>query len=188
MPAFKKMPEPSSKKTSDDPQPGESKIPESWKTVQKSEVEVSPENEVVEKRPSISFIQPQKDYGSLDKLCAALCKAQALLHTLEKGSKGYGYKYASLAFTIEQSREALISNGLAISQLLGNAPNGNIQVTTLLIHISGQRLESVCSFPDIDIPMANLAQEAGGVASYIRRYAMQAILCMSSEDNDARRG
>lgn len=62
---------------------------------------------------------------------------------------------------------------------------GNLSVTTILLHVSGEQIQSTATLPLIDVPGANFAQAAGAVWTYIRRYAYQAILGMSSEDTDA---
>jgi len=122
---------------------------------------------------------------SIDQLATALCAAQSELETVNKGEKGYGYTYSSLASTIEVATKVLKKNGLAVSQLVGTTENNNPSVTTVLMHNSGQFIKSVANMPLIEMKGVNEAQRSGAVYSYIRRYALQGILNMASEDNDA---
>lgn len=122
---------------------------------------------------------------NVNELAEALCNAQSELQTVTKEEKGYGYNYASLASTIATANEVLKKNGLAISQLVGTQSNDHPSVTTVLMHKSGQFIKSVASLPLVEMKGVNEAQRAGAVYSYLRRYALQAILNMASEDNDA---
>ena len=125
--------------------------------------------------------QMSEDIG---ELASALSKAQVELESVNKGEKGYGYNYASLTSTIEVAKPVLAKFGLAVIQLVGNQGK-NPSVTTILTHSSGQYVQTTAAMPLIEMKGVNEAQRAGAVYSYIRRYALQAILNMSSEDNDA---
>ena len=120
----------------------------------------------------------------INDLATALSKAQIELESVSKAEKGYGYNYASLASTIEVAKPVLAKFGLAVIQLVGNEGD-RPSVTTVLTHSSGQFIKSTASMPLIEMKGVNEAQRSGAVYSYIRRYALQAILNMSSEDNDA---
>lgn len=121
----------------------------------------------------------------IDQIAGALSSAQSELEVVNKGEKGFGYNYASLASTIATANEVLKKNGLAVSQLVGTEENGHPSITTVLMHKSGQFIKSVANMPLIEMKGVNEAQRAGAVYSYLRRYALQAILNMASEDNDA---
>ena len=124
---------------------------------------------------------------SLSSIALALSKAQAKLGSVHKGEKGYGYSYSSLASTIEVSKEILAENELAVTQLVGKvdmeAKTGT--VTTILLHSSGEFIKTESTIPLIEMKGTNDAQNYGAVISYLRRYSLQAILNMASEDNDA---
>jgi hypothetical protein len=125
---------------------------------------------------------------SIKELAEALSKAQARLHSVNKGEQGYGYNYASLASTIETAKPILAEFGLSISQLLGSdggSDGKKASITTLLMHSSGEFLGSTAEIAIIDMKGCNEAQSKGASISYLRRYALQAILNMASEDNDA---
>ena len=122
---------------------------------------------------------------NIGEIASALSKAQSELESVGKGEEGYGYQYASLPATIQVAKPILAKNNLAITQLVGTDSNNNPSVTTILMHTSGEFIKSHASMPLIEMKGCNEAQRAGAVYSYLRRYALQAILNMSSEDNDA---
>ena len=141
-------------------------------------------SEVVTPKPSV--LSEVKMSNSVEHIAMALSKVQSELGSVGKDQKGYGYNYSSLASTIEVSKASLAKNNLAISQLVGNSSNGDPSVTTILLHGgSGQYFMSTASMPKVTMKGCNVAQESGATLSYLRRYALQALLNMASEDNDA---
>lgn len=121
---------------------------------------------------------------NINELADALSQAQLELESVSKDEKGYGYNYSSLASTITTAKPVLAKFGLAVVQLVGN-DGDRPSVTTILTHKSGQFIRTTASMPLVEMKGVNEAQRAGAVYSYIRRYALQAILNMASEDNDA---
>jgi hypothetical protein len=79
----------------------------------------------------------------------------------------------------------LAANGLSVTQLLGGAPAEHITIKTTLMHVSGQYISSEVAIPQLQSKQMNNCQAAGASISYFRRYAYQAILGLSSDDNDA---
>lgn len=122
---------------------------------------------------------------NISELAAALAKAQGKLASAKKDSKGHGYNYSDLATVIEAAKEVLPENGLAYSQLVGNSLNDTVSVTTILMHSSGQFISQEASIKVPEMRGVNDAQKAGAALSYLRRYSLQSILGMASEDNDA---
>ena len=121
---------------------------------------------------------------SIGKLATALALVQKELTHASKDSKGYNYNYSNLEQVIGSSRELLCANGLAITQLVGETIERVISVTTILMHSSGEYLETTSSVPIIKAGQ-NDAQGMGASITYLRRYAYQAIIGQASEDNDA---
>lgn len=119
-----------------------------------------------------------KTYG---KIAAALVAAQSEIPTIPKNASGYGYKYATLDDILSIVKPILHKNGLAITQLLTDEG-----ITTMLLHTSGEYIESWAKLP----PLAqgknmNAAQAAGAAITYMRRYGISALLNLSdSEDTD----
>jgi len=129
---------------------------------------------------------------SIAELAAALSKAQGQFDAVVKDSKNPFFKsmYADLATCIDATRPHLSKNGLAIIQMLSGMQNG-VTVTTMLTHESGQFISSDFTVyhtaksdkPDKkDLPMN--VQDAGGLATYARRYSYCAMLGLAQEDND----
>lgn len=130
-------------------------------------------------------IQQVTKSESLGNIATALNKAQAEIGAVTKGEKGYGYNYASLASTIEVSKPSLVKHGLAVTQLVGGSGNAP-SVTTILLHAeSGEFIQGTISMDLVEMKGVNTAQQAGATLTYARRYALQAILNMASEDTDA---
>lgn len=121
----------------------------------------------------------------INELATSLCAVQKSLKHASKDAQGYGYTYANLTTCIEAARDVLAENGLSVSQLLTNSGSNGASITTILLHSSGQFLRSTYTIPKVDMKGCNVAQELGASISYGRRYAFQAIIGMSSEDNDA---
>jgi len=121
----------------------------------------------------------------INELATALAKAQSELGSAKKDSRGHGYNYSDLSTVIDLAKSVLPKHGISYSQLVGNAPEGYASVTTFLMHTSGQFIgsETVIKIPDMR--GVNDTQKFGAALSYGRRYSLQAILGMASEDNDA---
>jgi hypothetical protein len=93
-------------------------------------------------------------------------------------------QYATLGAIIETSKPVLVKNGLSVSQPV--ISNGNeIGVTTILLHESGEFLSSTATINVLDQKGLSLAQAAGSIITYLRRYSLAAILNLyADEDND----
>jgi hypothetical protein len=111
----------------------------------------------------------------------ALAKAQEKFAHAEKAGDNTHFrsKYVTLESVLEASREGRAENGLAIVQMPGNA-GGNIAVTTIIGHSSGEWIESTLYVA----PAKFDAQSAGSVITYLRRYALLSILGIAPEDDD----
>jgi len=93
-------------------------------------------------------------------------------------------QYATLGAIIETSKSVLVKNGLSVSQPV--ISNGNeIGVTTILFHDSGEYLSSTATITIADEKGKSLAQVAGSIITYLRRYSLAAMLNLyADEDND----
>lgn len=127
-----------------------------------------------------------KQSEQINELAKALCAFQAEVETAKKGSQGYGYKYSDLSQVISTAKPILAKNHLSVSQSLSHTEQGHNTIVTTLLHASGQYMQSECIIPNLQAGKnMNAAQALGASISYMRRYAYQAILGMTSEDNDA---
>lgn len=119
----------------------------------------------------------------ISKLAEALAQMQGSVKSIKKNMKAnvgkYSYAYADLPAIWDAIREPLVKNGLSISQLYSS--EGNIlKMITLLIHSSGQWLKST-----LCISIAGLKiQEVGSAMTYNRRYALSAILGISTDEDE----
>lgn len=120
---------------------------------------------------------------SIANLAAALSNYQATACNPANSAKNpfLKNKYAPLNAILTEVRPELAKHGLAISQLVTGVDK--IGVTSILMHSSGEWLsDTVMLTPDSSKGLST-AQNAGVVITYLRRYAVQAILGISGEDD-----
>jgi len=118
----------------------------------------------------------------INELATALCKMQGLLHDTPKDKPAYNYKYSDLSQILTYIRPLMADNGLSVSQLVNGDTSGQIGVETILMHNSGQWLSTTAC---MSVQGQNLAQEAGKVVTYLRRYQLAAVIGLTQADNDA---
>ncbi len=126
-------------------------------------------------------------------LAAALARAQAELTNPEKTltatisspfprEEKRTFRYASLASGLDIVRKTLSQQEIATIQTTRLEPaTGQVHLTTLLAHSSGQWISSdwpVCSSKDIDAP-----HRTGAALTYARRYALFALVGITGEDD-----
>ena len=121
---------------------------------------------------------------TLGALAAALAKAQGAMSGASKDAKNphFNSRYADLAAIVEACREPLAVNGLAVVQIPSTPEAGLVCMVTLVIHSSGEFLESE--------PLTVQAKDAGPQAvgsclTYLRRYQLAALVGIAPEDDDA---
>ena len=120
----------------------------------------------------------------LDLLATALSKAQEEMPAIPMRSVNPLLKnhYADLATMIEVASPILAKHGLSISQQPVSV-DGNIGVTTTLLHASGQWIEDTISLPLSDEKGKSLAQVAGSIITYLRRYSYGAIVGLATDED-----
>ena len=119
---------------------------------------------------------------SIKELAIALNKAQAEFSPAPENSQSNRNKYADLGSIIETVKPILAKHGLSMSQLVEG--NGNeVGITNLLMHVSGEWLESYISMSIGDAKGNSPAQAAGSIISYLRRYSLAAVLGVYSGDD-----
>jgi ERF superfamily len=124
----------------------------------------------------------------LGALAGALTKAKAdfapvtrskTVKVTTKTGLSYTFSYAPLDTILDAVGPALMKNGLAFVQLLDGG-----DLVTMLIHESGASLEGRTPLP----AMTDI-QSFGSAVTYLRRYAIQALLGIAAEeDDDGNRG
>ena len=122
-----------------------------------------------------------------NELITALVKVQGQLTPAIFDKKGPYAKYATMNAIMDSCRSLLSENGLAINQAPTSRENGALMVglTTRLSHISGQYIEDTFFVPLEASGRLSIAQEAGSIITYLRRYGLSAMLgIVSDEDTD----
>lgn len=122
-------------------------------------------------------------------LAAALVAFQASAPSINKGRTAmietksggsYSYTYADLSDIWESIREPLKASGLAVTQALTGGSDGYMGIRTTVWHESGQ-----CVSDTVQIAVTSRTpQEVGSQITYFKRYALSAVLGLSTEDDD----
>lgn len=118
----------------------------------------------------------------INELATALCKMQGQLVDTCKDTQAHNYKYSDLSSILTYIRPIMADNGLSVSQLVNGEDSNQIGVETILMHSSGQWVSSNAF---MHVQGRNLAQEAGKVITYLRRYSLTAIVGLTQKDEDA---
>ena len=104
---------------------------------------------------------------TMKELALALSKAQADMPPAELNAVNpfLKNKYADLGSIIKAAKPVLAKHGLSLSQL-PTSNGGEIGITTILMHSSGEWLESTMMLPLEDAKGITSAQAAGAIISY----------------------
>jgi len=108
-------------------------------------------------------------------------KAQAEMGGAHKGANNpfFKSKYADLGAVIQAVKQPFADNGLSYVQF-PIEDSGRIGIETILMHASGEWLSN--SFT-VNLTKQD-AQGAGSAVTYCRRYGLQAVAGIPSEDDD----
>src|SRR6266478_9985217 len=144
-------------------------------------------------RSSLSAIQalyPPSRSAEVDKLVAALAKAQGAFPEIERnrtvrikpkaGGQEYEFKYATLSAIIDAIRKPLSENGLAYTQIISHDAETGFYVLTTTLYCGNQFLSS--KTPIIIEGQTN--QQFGSALTYMKRYALGALLGIAAEEDD----
>ena len=118
---------------------------------------------------------------SIKSLAVAMNKAQSEMGGAHKGANNpfFKSKYADLGAVIEAVKVPFADNGLSYVQF-PIEEGGRIGIETILMHVSGEWLSS--SFT-VQLSKQD-AQGAGSAVTYCRRYSLQSVAGIPSEDDD----
>src|SRR6202165_5228401 len=147
--------------------------------------------------PSASFSSKRRPamHRSSENVAAiatALAKAQTELSNPEKAMIGTVYnarsdspqsfRYASLSSGLDIIRKILGSQQIAMTQTTDiDRANGTVNLTTLLLHTSGEWISSdwpVCQLSETTAP-----RRMGAALTYARRYALFTMVGIAGEDD-----
>jgi ERF superfamily len=120
---------------------------------------------------------------SIAKLATALSIVQGKLSHAKKDSANpfFKSKYADLESVWDACRDLLAANGLSVMQFPGEYFEGSMSMTTILAHSSGEWIGQEMSLP-VSKPDA---QGSGSALTYMRRYALAAVVGVVQADDDA---
>jgi len=124
----------------------------------------------------------------INELAGAFAKAQAALPAVPKRGRGQvsttRTTYATLDDVIATVRGPLAENGLSFTQMLGTGADGPA-LTTMLLHESGQWIASSTPLDAMSGNKGTNAMQAfGSTLTYLKRYALSAMLGVSTDDDD----
>ena len=127
---------------------------------------------------------------SVIKLAQALVKAQKEMESAKKDAANpfFKSKYADYGAVLEACKGPLNNNGIVILQphSIHVTLNGVIgTVETILLHESG---EFISSDTQIKCAKENDPQALGSAISYARRYGLQSLVALPTEDDDGNAG
>ena len=125
--------------------------------------------------------------NEIKNISAALVKVTAEVRNATKSSNGYGYKYAPLDEILNIVRPIIAKHGLTIIQSQSFEKEGGfVTVKTLLLHSSGEFIETTAECPFENLKGMNSYQSLGSAITYLRRYAISSMFGIASEeDTDA---
>lgn len=118
---------------------------------------------------------------SIKNIAAALSKAQGDMGGALRGSENdfFKSKYSELKDVVKALKKPFADNELSYCQFPIES-DGRIGIETILMHSSGEYLSHSFSVP---VPKKD-AQGAGSAITYCRRYSLQSIAGIPSEDDD----
>src|SRR3989440_12631007 len=135
----------------------------------------------------------QRSSETIGAIAAALAKAQGELTNPEKSlpatlrspfprEADRSFRYASLASGLDIVRKSLSQHEIATLQTTAiDEASGQIRLTTLLAHASGEWIAS--DWPVCPITKTASPQRMGAALSYARRYALFALVGIAGEDD-----
>ena len=123
---------------------------------------------------------------NITELLTALVDVQNELPTMPKSSQAYGYKYTDLDTITQMIKPILYSHQIGYMQSVGGTEEGVTTLTTRIFNKKGEYIEDTVALPTITGTKNNAAQTLGMSITYMRRYALCAMLGITSdEDVDA---
>jgi hypothetical protein len=118
----------------------------------------------------------------MQEIAKALIKAQSEMSDAKKNAKNPFLKnsYADLNAIREAVIPVLNENKIAVLQPMMQI-NGEMYIQTLLLHESGENIESLTK---VVVSKQNDAQSQGSGITYARRYGLQSLLNVGAVDDD----
>ena len=123
------------------------------------------------------------DSAQLGELFAALNQAQQEIDPAKKRASNphFKSKYADLPTVLDAVLPALNKHGLSLLQLVGETSDNVVQLTTILAYSNGAYVSALSSCP---LGRGGGPQATGSGISYLKRYAVSALVGLSTTDDD----
>ena len=129
---------------------------------------------------------------SIAAIATALAKAQTELTNPEKAMVGtiynvrsdspQSFRYASLSSGLDIIRKTLGGQQIAVTQTTDiDRANGMVNLTTVLLHTSGEWISS--DWPVCQISETSAPRRMGAALTYARRYALFTMVGIAGEDD-----
>lgn len=124
----------------------------------------------------------QRMSEQIENLVAAFSKAQAEFPAVLKTAKNpyLGSKYADISSIKDSVRPVLSRHGLAVFQRPLPTDGSTVRIETILAHVSGQWIGGELTLK----PAKADPQSFGSAITYASRYSLQALLFLSTDDDD----
>lgn len=121
----------------------------------------------------------------MQNLATALAGFHADVGPIHKTSAAQYGKYADLATVLSTIAPTLSKHGLSIVQTFSPLEIGSstVLLRTTLLHSSGETVSSDLPMPSTD-GQRNALHAFGAATTYLRRYALLAMLNLAAEDDD----
>lgn len=134
-------------------------------------------NEIIHKSAEIKYRSEQ-----INDLSTSLPKAQAEFNVagLNKINPHFRSRYADFMAVVESSRPSLNKYGLSVVQDIISYPSGENMLHTILIHVSGQWIESRMRI----IPPKNDIQTMSSYITYLKRISYSSLVGVVTGDED----
>lgn len=120
--------------------------------------------------------------NSIMALTASIIKVQGAISSVHKNAKNAHFKssYATLENVIDTARPALQEAEIAFVQAPGAVVDGSVEITTMLVHSSGEWMRST-----LHVPLGKRdPQGVGSAITYGCRYSLMAMLGLPPTDDD----
>ena len=119
---------------------------------------------------------------NIDQLATALAKAQGEMSVAGKNQKNPFFKssYADFEAIINASRPALSKYGLSVIQSIMSDDAGNSSLITMLMHSSGQWIQSVAKHN----PQKTDVQSLSSYNTYLKRMCYTSLIGVATGDDD----
>jgi hypothetical protein len=134
----------------------------------------------IESKPKIYEIPYRSE--DINELATDFPKAQAEFEVAElnKNNPFFKSRYADLMAVVNASRPALTKYRLSVAQDIISHPNGETLLHTLLLHSSGQWIESRMRV----LPPKNDVQSMSSYITYLKRVAYSSLIGVVTGDED----